>query len=234
MDKKEKKDNVAEQKSNIYKKLLNCQKEFEVVIKDNVNPFYKSKYADINSFLKEIKPVLNKNGLLILQPIVGEKIFTDIYDCETGEKISSEITLPEPHKEIEVREFVNKFGEKITTTKSMVDPQKQGASITYFRRFALQSFLCLQAEDDDGNTASGKKETDIEQKNQENHLNRFIPEEEPEMTKPQQNKIIATMTNLGYSNEEISNSLTNIKTKKEASLFIENLVKEEKKIKEEK
>lgn len=36
------------------------------------------------------------------------------------------------------------------------DPQKMGATITYFRRYALQSLLCLEAEDDDGNTASGK------------------------------------------------------------------------------
>ena len=34
------------------------------------------------------------------------------------------------------------------------DPQKRGSEITYFRRYTLGSLLALQAEDDDGYTAS--------------------------------------------------------------------------------
>jgi hypothetical protein len=34
------------------------------------------------------------------------------------------------------------------------DPQKLGSAITYYRRYTLQSLLGLQAEDDDGNTAT--------------------------------------------------------------------------------
>ena len=37
------------------------------------------------------------------------------------------------------------------------DPQKAGAAITYGRRYALELFFCMSAEDDDGNTASGNK-----------------------------------------------------------------------------
>jgi hypothetical protein len=33
------------------------------------------------------------------------------------------------------------------------DPQKMGSTITYFRRYALQSLFLLQAEDDDGHSA---------------------------------------------------------------------------------
>jgi hypothetical protein len=40
-----------------------------------------------------------------------------------------------------------------------VDAQKAGSAITYFRRYALQSLLALEAEDDDGNTASSKSDT---------------------------------------------------------------------------
>ena len=36
------------------------------------------------------------------------------------------------------------------------DPQKLGSCITYYRRYTLASLLGLQAEDDDGNAASGK------------------------------------------------------------------------------
>ena len=39
----------------------------------------------------------------------------------------------------------------------ITDPQKLGGAITYYRRYTLQSLLGLQAEDDDGNTASGRQ-----------------------------------------------------------------------------
>ena len=41
----------------------------------------------------------------------------------------------------------------------VTDAQKAGSAITYFRRYALQSLLALEAEDDDGNTASSKSDT---------------------------------------------------------------------------
>jgi len=116
----------------IYKKLLECQKEFTAIPKGKENPFYKSKYADINDYLDVIKPILTKHGLVLIQPINGTNLKTVLVDTETGEKIETEATLP-----------VNP------------DPQKTGAIITYYRRYAIQSLFALQAEDDDGNKASG-------------------------------------------------------------------------------
>jgi len=120
------------QKKTIYQKLLSVQEQVGVVSKESENPFYKSKYADINKYLEVVKPILSKNGLILLQPIEyknGKNILTTrIYD-EDGNRIKSEMELP-----------VNP------------DPQKQGAVITYFRRYAIQSLLALQAEDDDANS----------------------------------------------------------------------------------
>ncbi len=110
----------------IYKKLLECQKEFTAIPKGKTNPFYKSKYADINDYLEIIKPILSKYGLLLLQPLINQGLKTIIIDTETGEKESSLITLPE-----------------------MKDAQKQGAVITYFRRYSIQSFFALEAKDND-------------------------------------------------------------------------------------
>ena len=121
----------------LYKKLLSAKKEIGKISKDATNPFFKSKYFDVNSLLEHVEPILQKNGLLLLQPIESELVKSKILDPETGENVSSEIHLG-----------------------SYSDPQKLGSAITYYRRYTLQSLLGLQAEDDDGNKASQKVNTD--------------------------------------------------------------------------
>lgn len=118
----------------IYKKLLEVQKEIGTIKKDATNPFYKSKYFDINSLLEQVKPVLNKHGVLLLQGLDKDSITTELVDAESGSKISFTSVIPQ-----------------------LADAQKQGSAITYFRRYALQSLLALEAEDDDANLASKKK-----------------------------------------------------------------------------
>lgn len=122
----------------IYKKLLEAQKEIGAIKKDSANPFFHSKYFDVNAILREVKPILNKHGLVLVQglsAIEGRSgLTTAIVDSESGEKVESTCYLPE-----------------------MADPQKTGSAITYFRRYALQSLLALEAEDDDGNGASGNE-----------------------------------------------------------------------------
>lgn len=121
----------------LYKKLLNVQKEVGAIAKDSTNPFFKSSYFDINGLLTELKPVLNKEGLIVMQPLTNIDgklaLETLIIDAESGDQIKSIAILPEN-----------------------TDPQKMGGIVTYFRRYSLQSFFLLQAEDDDANGASGK------------------------------------------------------------------------------
>ena len=116
---------------NLYTKLNKVKKEIGAISKESTNPFFKSKYFDINSLLKHVEPLLQKNGLLLLQPIYKGCVISEIIEIETGEKIQSGLQLPE-----------------------MDDPQKLGSAVTYYRRYTLQSLLGLQAEDDDANTAS--------------------------------------------------------------------------------
>ena len=116
---------------NLYTKLSEVKKEIGAISKDSTNPFFKSKYFDINSLLKHVEPLLQKNGLLLLQPIIIGEVFSEILDVESGESVTSSIPLPQ-----------------------MDDPQKLGSAITYYRRYTLQSLLGLQAEDDDANSAS--------------------------------------------------------------------------------
>jgi hypothetical protein len=115
--------------------LLKVQKELEKVKKGEVNPFFKSNYADLNSVIDVCKEPLNNAGILVLQPVGhdehGDYVETILVHAESGEIMSDKMRL-------------------IATT----DPQKQGSAITYARRYALQSMLFMQAVDDDGNTAS--------------------------------------------------------------------------------
>lgn len=116
---------------NIYTKLAAVKKEIGAISKDSTNPFFKSKYFDINGLLKHVEPLLDKNGLLLLQPIIKGEVFSKIINTENGENVTSSMLLPH-----------------------IQDPQKVGSAVTYYRRYTLQSLLGLQAEDDDANAAS--------------------------------------------------------------------------------
>jgi cobalamin biosynthesis Co2+ chelatase CbiK len=123
-------------KENIFTKLQKLQNEIGSVSKDATNPFYKSKYFDINSLIKQLQPLLEKNNLVLLQPLESD------YETNT-EYVVTKIICPDSGKSLESR--------KKLSTQS--DPQKLGSEITYYRRYTLQSLLALQAEDDDGNNA---------------------------------------------------------------------------------
>jgi len=124
-------------KSNIYTKLFKLQNELGAISKDASNPFYKSKYFDINSLIGQLKPLLQKHNLLLIQPITDNQVRSVIYDLDGG---SVESSMPLP---------------------TDLDAQKLGSAITYFRRYTLQSLLALQAVDDDGNLAVKKSKPQL-------------------------------------------------------------------------
>lgn len=142
----------------INEKLFALQQEIGAISKDANNPFYKSKYFDINSLISKLSPYLKKYGLILFQPV-------DI-DFETG--IEFVATYLECTKTSE-RSPASRL-----KLSNINDPQKKGSEITYFRRYTLQSLLGLQAEDDDGNLASGKTSTAIP--NDRKWLNQNTPE----------------------------------------------------------
>ena len=47
--------------------LAKAQGEFSGAVKDSSNPFFKSKYADLQSVVSAIKPSLSKHGLSFIQ-----------------------------------------------------------------------------------------------------------------------------------------------------------------------
>ncbi len=127
----------------INQKLFALQQEIGAISKDAKNPFFKSSYFDINSLLKNLKPLLGKYKLVLHQPIIKGEVHSIIKCVDTNEITDpSSLELPD-----------------------ISDPQKLGSCITYFRRYTLVSLLGLQADDDDGNLASNKK---VEVKKEDN------------------------------------------------------------------
>lgn len=126
------------------KALNKAQAEMGAVKKESANPFFKSKYADLNSVIAAVKGVLNKHGITVLQtqrvkPINGERdlaILETILVHTSGQYIGSEtpIIVAKPN-----------------------DPQAMGSAISYARRYGLQSLVCLPAEDDDAEGAMVRK-----------------------------------------------------------------------------
>lgn len=120
----------------IAKALIKSQQEMGTAKKDSSNPFFKSKYADLNSIREACMPVLNANGIAVLQPIVnenGKNYVKTLLLHESGESIESMTEI-----------IYNKQN----------DAQAQGSGITYARRYGLQSLVNIGADDDDGNKAS--------------------------------------------------------------------------------
>ena len=124
---------MSENKS-ISTKLFQIQKEIGKITKGANNPFFKSKYYDINQLLEHTLPILQKNKVVILQPIINNEVYTVLRCTETGEEEVSAIPLSQG-----------------------LDAQKKGSEITYFRRYTLASLLALQSDDDDGNSASNRR-----------------------------------------------------------------------------
>lgn len=120
---------------NLYQKLLAVQKEVKAIEKTEQNPHFKNFYFDINTLLSELKPVLSKHGLIVLQPVAViegiNTLQTHVIDAESAESLTSSMSLPNTEK-----------------------AQELGSALTYYRRYALTSMFALEGEDDDGEVAT--------------------------------------------------------------------------------
>ena len=122
--------------------LVKAQQKMGAALKDSKNPFFKSKYADLNSIIDAAIPALNEEGIAVLQsPGLnndGGSIINTILLHTSGEFIAGQ--------------------SKVVAAKQN-DPQSEGSAVTYARRYGLQAMVTLKAEDDDGEGAMGRKPT---------------------------------------------------------------------------
>lgn len=128
----------SEQTTNLWSKVFKIQEKGLSVVKTAANAAFKqngkvSKYADINSILSVITPELNEVKLVVGFLLTGDKLFMQVTDIESGEWLRFPCQL-------------NLVGQTA---------QQIGSQVTYYRRYMLNGFFDLQAEDDDGNATSG-------------------------------------------------------------------------------
>lgn len=120
--------------------LLTAQRNMTDAKKDSKNPFFKSSYADLNAIREVTIPALNAAGIAVTQPTRvldnGSAVVDTTLIHASGESFSSQFP--------------------IVTVKDN-DPQAFGSAVSYARRYALQSLLCVGATDDDGEGAMGRK-----------------------------------------------------------------------------
>jgi hypothetical protein len=149
--KSEDKKMVGTNKSESIKNLLMAFTKFQAEIRNPkstaTNPHFKSKYAPLNEVLNVVRPVLSKYGLSVVQNCYGNNVETSVVTIlfhESGEFIES--------GEIKLK------NEKATA-------QGMGSSVTYARRYSLNSMLGISSdgEDIDGNDEKQQAKTDEKQ-----------------------------------------------------------------------
>src|SRR5271170_2431517 len=120
--------------------LSKAQGEMQAAIKDKVNPFFKSSYADLGSVWDAARPVLSKYGLCVMQTteLVAE-----------GARIVMVTTLAHTSGQ-----WMKSY---LPLNPSKNDSQGVGAALTYLRRYSLSAIVGVVCDDDDdGETAVGR------------------------------------------------------------------------------
>jgi hypothetical protein len=107
--------------------LLAAQKEFPEIPRDATGSTggRSYKYASLPAVQRAVFPILHEHGLVVVQVFTGEELQTNIYH-ESGDALVS--TIP--------------------CADEGLSPQKFGAKITYYRRYALVAALGLAPDED--------------------------------------------------------------------------------------
>jgi hypothetical protein len=138
----------------IAKALFVFQEKVGKIKKDANNPFFKSKYAELDDIQQAIHEPLQAAGLVVVQFPEDHNTLTTRLVHVSGEWLQGTYTyspVPEYYKE------KDKDGKVTFRGDSYVSPQAQGSAITYAKRYAIAAILNLQiGDDDDGNQASAR------------------------------------------------------------------------------
>ena len=168
--------------------LSKAQGEMQAAIKDKINPFFKSSYADLGSVWDAARPVLSKYGLCVMQTT---EINSD------GSKIIMVTTLAHTSGQ-----WVKSF---LPLNPAKNDSQGIGAAITYLRRYSLSAIVGVVCDnDDDGETSVGRGKTQ-QQNNQTSPLPPEKKEEAP-AERIDKTEIIALTTLIQNLDEESKKS----------------------------
>lgn len=125
----------------LYQAIGKAQSEFKDIPKNKAGQFGNQKfdYAPYHVIRKCILPALTENGVAIMQPThtEGEKVAVTLIVSGHGAAISSTIVFDK-----------NQTGTDRFTKEVKFDVQLFGREHTYWRRYQLQSFFCLEGDKD--------------------------------------------------------------------------------------
>lgn len=122
--------------------LAKAQAVMEDAKKSSNNPYFRSRYADLQSVWDAARKPLTDNGLSVVQ-IPGKDSQGHYLDT---------LLLHNSGEWIEGRMY---------TSPVKDDPQGIGSAITYARRYSLQSFVGIAPDDDDGEASMGRGNAQI-------------------------------------------------------------------------
>ena len=152
--------------------------------KTKENPFYHSQYTPLNELLDLVKPILEKNGFELSQPLGMD---------EQGHPTVTNILL---HKSLQ---WIRSGPYPLNLEKET--PQGGGSGATYGRRYTLEAMLgIVSEEDDDGNAAEPKKEP-AKKSTTTTNIPRKVPDPKP-ATDKQLGFIHSLAADLGFTEED--------------------------------
>jgi len=138
--------NKSESIKDLATALSKAQSQMEGAKKDDVNPFFKSKYADLASVWEACRKPLTDNELSVIQtpnfregqiPVLETTLLHSSGDWVSG------VLILNPVKN---------------------DPQGMGSAITYARRYSLAAMVGICPEDDDAESTMDRKKTESKPK----------------------------------------------------------------------
>lgn len=130
----------------IYGALAKAQAEMKVAGLNAENPYFKSRYADLQSIVEASRPALTKNELGVLQEILtnpdGQTVLHTVLTHSSGQYIESRMRITPPKNDI----------------------QTISSYITYLKRICYASLIGVVTgeEDDDGERAVASFREDLE------------------------------------------------------------------------
>lgn len=161
-----------------------AQSEMKGAVKDATNPFFKSRYADLESVWSACRESLAKNGLSVTQtmgfiPEAGPTLITTLLHS-SGQWLS---------------------GEQPIMAKGLT-PQELGSAITYARRYGLAAIVGIVQVDDDGEGAHQRHPGSHQTAPQEQNGGR-APHTGPEVSEAMMKRLYAIRMKSGLSERDV-------------------------------
>ena len=137
--------------------LVKAQSEMTSAVASGTNPHFKSEYAPLDEVIKAVKKPLNSNGIFFLQKV---------YVADNGQCVETEF-----HGHDSVLK-----GGKVFVKCDKSTAQGYGSSLSYAKRYSLQTACGLPTgDDDDANTSTDEvKPVEKKQDEKENNAKKYV------------------------------------------------------------